>query len=121
MLDQFVSLAPTNNEPETMRHGAEFLIKRAEDNRREEHTVPAQPIRGITDYAPASQWIETAMHHLDEGLPNGQKERCEAALGLLALGFLELWEWCEARGYEPAAGILAWHEFWLNQEKRGVR
>lgn len=52
------------------------------------------------DYACALQRVQTALHHLDESLPNGQRARTEAAMRLLIRGTAELQAFLSARGLE---------------------
>lgn len=75
-------------------------IKRVEGLRRERHTLGAAPVKGLVDYSAAGQAVTTAMAALDEGLPNGQKERCEAALVLAREGLKQLEAWMSVKGYD---------------------
>lgn len=71
--------------------------------RREETTMDASPLKPSEiqlDYAFAGTKIDAAKHHLDEGLPNGQKRRSEAAFRLLRTGVEELGVWMRAKGYD---------------------
>lgn len=77
-------------------------IKVLESLRRETHSMGATPVSGLVDYAAAGQAIELAFQALDEGIPNGQKERCEVALNLLRDGVETLREWMRAKGYGEA-------------------
>lgn len=50
------------------------------------------------DYAEALQAITTAMHHLNEGIPNRQPARIRAAYALLHMGERALQDFLETRG-----------------------
>ena len=87
----------------------EFLAAKlawAESHRRERPTLDAAPIAGVLDYAAAAQAITHGLHHLDEALPNGQKERAEAGLMLALAGVIELAKWMRAKGYTVDGGEL---------------
>lgn len=84
---------------ELIREVITTLLTRAEDCRREPQTLDATPIAGLFDYAASGQAIASAMHHLDEALPTGQKCRAEAAYIALAIGAIELGKWLTAKGY----------------------
>jgi len=53
----------------------------------------------LIDYSSAGLRIDTAMHHLDEGLPLRQRERCTLAFKELERGVFELRLWMSANGY----------------------
>lgn len=69
---------------------ARAMIDAAESLRRESNLgfdPAARPAPSPdTDWAVAGLLIGRAMHHLDESLPNGQKERTMHALGALQIG-----------------------------------
>lgn len=71
--------------------------------RREQPSMPTTPLNqqqfGILDYSVAAGKIDRAVHHLDEGLPTGQRQRCEQAFKLLREGVEELGVWMRATGY----------------------
>lgn len=73
-----------------------------EVNRREPGgTMSSVPLPGGNpnfDWAAAGSKIDFAMSHLDEGLPNGQEERCRHAFMLLRMGVEELGCWLRANG-----------------------
>ncbi len=52
------------------------------------------------DYASAGTKIDTAVHHLDEALPNGQLQRSVLAFKLLKLGVAELEAFFAERGVQ---------------------
>ena len=71
-----------------------------EPYRREQPTMDTNPLPGIAiDYAFAGTKIDVALHHLDEGLPVGQRIRCELAFKLLQAGVAELHDWMKQKGY----------------------
>jgi len=67
--------------------------------RREAPSIDGTPLREGIDYATAGNMVDRAMHHLDEGLPLGQRVRCRLAYGLLAQGVEALGQWMRAKGY----------------------
>lgn len=68
--------------------------------RREVPVLDATPVHGLlVDYGSAGTSIDKAMGHLNEGLPGGQKRRCETAYALLNKGAQELGVWMRAKGY----------------------
>lgn len=93
-----------------IRVAAEMLADTAERFRREPTTMNASPlnVHGVLDYATAAQMITTAMHHLDESIPNGQKERTEQSMTLLRLGATQLGAWLDAKGYQVAGKQVPW-------------
>jgi len=72
--------------------------------RREQPSMRTTPLTaeefGLLDYSTAGGKIDRAIMHLDEGLPTGQRQRCEAAYKLLAEGIQELGVWMRAAGYK---------------------
>lgn len=71
-----------------------------ETYRREPKNMPTEPVAGVmVDYAMAGTQIDKAMHHLDEGLPSGQRRRSETAFQLLRTNVFLLEKWMRARGY----------------------
>lgn len=78
-----------------------------ETYRREKPTLDACPLPDDSvDYGVAGTSIDKAMHHLDEGLPNGQRLRSATAYALLAQGVRDLGLWMKKKGYfdmPPAA------------------
>jgi DNA-binding transcriptional LysR family regulator len=101
-----VSLAaksqPTADSEEVVRRKASGLLMEAEKRRREGPTVSVAPIAGVIDYSAASLWLGAAMHHLDEALPSGQRERAAVALELLELGARHLRIWMDRKGFTKA-------------------
>jgi hypothetical protein len=85
---------------------ARQLLERAEQQRREgQQTFDAAPLKDqlpSLDWAGAGLLISQAMGHLDEALPNGQKDRTAAALGALRLGVKLLELNLHLRGVNPA-------------------
>lgn len=75
------------------------LIGNPEEFRREKPSLDAVPLPGMEDYGPAGNAIDRAVHHLDEGLPMGQRQRCALAFGMLCRGVQDLAVWMEAKGY----------------------
>ena len=53
------------------------------------------------DWGVAGQIVQSAMGHLDEAMPNGQRERATAALTALTLGVALLTRALEERGVYP--------------------
>lgn len=76
-------------------------IKKVEGLRREKHdpALNPRPIPNIVDYAAAAQAITLALQATDESIPNGQRERTEAAVVLMEEGLKHLKTWLEVRGY----------------------
>lgn len=71
-----------------------------EQYRREPATLDAVPVKNLSfDYGHAGTLIDRAVHHLDEGLPNGQHLRCKHAFAVLKRGVYELEQWMSAKGY----------------------
>jgi hypothetical protein len=72
--------------------------------RREQPSISTYPLRPEEvqqlDYSMAGNLIDRAKHHLDEGLPGGQRHRCELAMRQLRRGVEELAVWMRARGYD---------------------
>lgn len=106
-------LAPASTQDEVVRQWLTWRdsqLYRLEAQRREHHSMGAVPIPGLVDYAAAAQAISMAMMALDEGLPNGQRLRCEIALDLLTEGADRLRTWMLAKGYSaptfPATYVL---------------
>lgn len=58
-------------------------------------TTPGESV----DYGSAGLKIDLACAHLDEGIPNKQKERVEAAYLALMEGVFELSLWMQSNGY----------------------
>jgi len=56
--------------------------------------------KGLDDYSLGGLFVDLAKYHLDESLPNGQKERSELALLALEVGLHKLKAWMKAAGYE---------------------
>lgn len=54
---------------------------------------------GWVDYASAGVKLDTGRAHLDEAIPNKQRERAVAALKLMQQGLEELSVWMRANGY----------------------
>jgi hypothetical protein len=91
------------------------FLELAELNRREQPTVDTKPLqeevcvglRRVTgkpetdlfDYSVPCNGIDAAIHHLDEGLPIGQKQRVAAAFNALEYSVEELKLWLTAKGY----------------------
>jgi hypothetical protein len=86
------------------------LLKVAEDNRREPNGgFPTGPVVGLppsADWASAGMLVSDAARQLDEALPNGQRQRAEAALGALVIGTVMLREALNARGVLPLMLLL---------------
>lgn len=87
------------------------LMNICEENRREPGTLNVLPLDAATiqkatehsgvevvDYAESGMCIDTAMHHLNEAIPNGQVKRIEAALLLLRTGVDGLSNWLALKG-----------------------
>ena len=71
-----------------------------ENYRREKPGLDAIPLPNSQyDYSRAGTLIDKAIHHLDEGLPNGQKKRCAIAFNMLEVGVYELKQYMLAKGY----------------------
>lgn len=84
-----------------MNHSEEELMRQAESHRRELATMDATPVAPLTlDYSGPGMFIQRAMHHLDEALPNGQRLRAEIAYRMLQRGTAELGVWMRAKGYD---------------------
>ncbi len=62
-------------------------LRRSRDGTLDVRPVSPDPDQ---DYAVALQRVQLAMGHLDEGLPNGQLARVEAAMDILVRGAAEL-------------------------------
>jgi len=79
---------------------AELLAKEAEEQRREPATFDTTPFPPdeVIDYGPAAGMIGTALHHLDEALPGGQKVRSEKAVLLATFGLQALAIWLRKKG-----------------------
>lgn len=60
---------------------------------------PTTPDRFVHDYATACAKIDIAKSHLDEALPNRQRERVLAAMVALREGVLELEQYLVSVGY----------------------
>lgn len=75
------------------------LTKQAEDGRHERPTMDVSPIPGAPDYGQCGHMISTAMIHLDESIPMGQKDRTVAAFRLLQIGAAGMEAWLTAKGY----------------------
>ena len=58
--------------------------------------LPGEPVD--EDYGAVGQLISSAMHHLDEALPSGQRSRASAAYAALRIGTVKLGEWLARRG-----------------------
>lgn len=73
----------------------------AETYRREKPSLDAVPLKdpNILDYGQCCTKIDLAIHHLDEGLPLGQKTRCRLAYYNLNRGVYELGTWMQNKGY----------------------
>lgn len=84
---------------------ANMMLQQAEDNRRVgagEFQAGPMPGAAVTaDWSVAAGIIDRACHHLDESLPNGQRDRTSAALGALLLGAEMLYGACADRGVMP--------------------
>lgn len=70
-------------------------------------TGPLGPSKGgeelatrVDDYAVCGQCVADAMAHLDEALPNGQKERAECAYRAAVIGLQEMGNWMRTIGFE---------------------
>lgn len=81
-------------------------LEELEALRRERCGVLDVAARGATDYSHGALKIQVAQHHLDEALPNGQKERTTVAFRLLVEGTAELRAWLVERGVEVGSGDL---------------
>lgn len=81
--------------PDLMQ-GVQAIAARLHELRHEQKNLDVCPIPGIEDYSVAGIAIEKAMQHLNEGIPNGQRERCMLALGLLESGVTVMAEWLVA-------------------------
>lgn len=92
-----------------VRAMAEKLANEAEAQRRELPTLSVSPFENdlMIDYATAAQMIATAMHHLDESLPGGQRKRTEVAMMLATIGLKALGVWLEAKGCEVSPLLIA--------------
>lgn len=94
------------------------LLAEVEQQRREKPTLNAWPLNGhpeLRDYAGSGAMISAAIHHLDEGIPTGQKRRVELALDLLVTGAHDLTAWLRAKGYDTRVA-----DYWLRQETKCV-
>lgn len=69
-----------------------------EQYRREPTGFTTTPLEGEVDYATAGNLIGQAMHHLDEGIPAGQPNRCKFAFLQMERGMRHLRRWFEAKG-----------------------
>lgn len=78
---------------------SEDALKAAEQNRRETTTLDSVPIPDAMDYAHSGQVIEQAVGHLRESVPNGQKQRTEAAFMALRIAVELQRVWLRAKGY----------------------
>jgi hypothetical protein len=78
--------------------------------RREQPSIDSKPLSGpafdavsskvdIVDYSTACNMIDTAVSHLDEGLPNGQVVRCSVAMTMLLTGVTLLNRWMALKGF----------------------
>lgn len=68
-----------------------LMLKQAEEHRRAgDGTLAKVVCHPEEDYAAATLLVARAMHHLDEALPNGQRERTLAAYGALRFGVYSL-------------------------------
>jgi hypothetical protein len=70
--------------------------------RREAPSITTTPLPEFVDYGTAGGMIDRAVHHLDEGLPLGQRRRCALAYALLVRGTNDLGNWMRAKGYFDA-------------------
>jgi hypothetical protein len=75
-------------------------LKRANESAKERPVGLARPLPvEVFDYSGSAQLITSAMMHLDEGLPLGQRQRCEHAYKALMQGAAELGVWMRAHGF----------------------
>jgi hypothetical protein len=74
----------------------ESLLK-VEELRRESPSFNNYPSLPGLDYAEPGMKISLAMHHLDEALPNGQRERALAAMMMLESGTHDLRRYLSVR------------------------
>lgn len=92
-----------------------------EQYRREPATLDAVPVRGLSfDYSHAGTLIDRAVHHLDEGLPNGQYLRCKFAFAMLKRGTYELEVWMDAKGYFKTTQDRAMTEMIAHAQELGI-
>jgi len=72
--------------------------------RREQPSMRTTPLTvaelGLLDYSIAGGKIDRGVMHLNEGLPGGQRLRCESAYKSLAEGVQEMGVWMRAAGYD---------------------
>ena len=80
---------------------AKALLSDAERMRRERTSMDAHPLKDPTviDYGRSGQAMESAMGHLRESVPNGQRVRTEAAFHALVLSVEQHRLWLRAKGY----------------------
>lgn len=79
---------------------SEALLAAAEQNRREATTLDTVPVPSVLDYSHSGQVMEQAVGHLRESVPNGQKQRTEAAFAALRISVDLQAQWLRAKGYE---------------------
>lgn len=85
------------------------LRAETEAQRRERPTLNAAPLKDrpdLRDYAASGTMIQNAMHHLDESIPSGQRQRTELAMNLLVAGAMDLNEWLKAKGHTEVPNFV---------------
>lgn len=102
LLEQLTAVA--GHLSELLRKQGDQLTAEAERHRvnHEPHSVSPKVVPGMVDYALAGIWLSTGTRHLDESLPNGQRERSRAALQLVKMGAAAMEAWMAAVGHIDA-------------------
>lgn len=91
---------------ETADQYCQALLRDAENLRREKPTLDAYPIQPtpdknpVSDYSTSGQVMESALGHLRESVPNGQRNRTVAAFKALELAVVQQKEWLLRKGYD---------------------
>ncbi len=97
--------------PEYAEHLGRSLMRIAEEHRREPNggfnTSVISGLPPAADWASGGMLVADASAVLSEALPNGQRVRCEAALGALVIGVTMLREAVRIRGVEPMMLLLS--------------
>ncbi len=107
--------------PEYAEHLGRSLMKIAEEHRREPNggfvTSAIAGLPPAADWASGGMLVADASAVLSEALPNGQRVRCEAALGALVIGVAMLREAVRIRGVEPMMLLMSGEDDVFEQKK----
>lgn len=88
----------TNTEAHKALAAAEAARRGFEGKNADNGTLDVQPAaHPDDDYAAATTFISHAVHHLDEGLPNGQRTRCTHAYAALRYGVWKLGQFLDSK------------------------